>query len=120
MNYDAINGAFETLGAVAVWANVYRITRDRVVRGVNVGSMAFFAGWGVWNLVYYPHLAQWFSFGGGILLVAGNLIWLALVGRYLSRRPQESGPASNVEICAGSPLTESSGPVDSSLKSTQR
>lgn len=48
---DAINGAFEAVGAV-------------------------FTVWGVWNLAYYPALGQWLSFVGGVVLVAGNLAWV--------------------------------------------
>lgn len=83
--YDVANGSFEVLGSVATWFNVRRLLRDRVVHGVDYRSMAFFAAWGLWNLVYYPHLDQWFSFAGGVLLVTGNLAWLSL-GLYYKMR----------------------------------
>lgn len=83
--YDVVNGAFEVLGAIATWFNVRTLIRDRIVRGIDYRSMAFFAGWGLWNLVYYPHLNQWASFAGGTLLVAGNGAWL-LLRLYYSRR----------------------------------
>jgi hypothetical protein len=80
--YDIVNGVFETVGALATWANVRRIRRDRRVAGVNFYSMAFFAGWGLWNLIYYPHLDQWASFVGGVLLVSGNVVWTVYAIRY--------------------------------------
>jgi predicted membrane channel-forming protein YqfA (hemolysin III family) len=80
--YDIVNGSFEVLGAIATWSNVRRLRRDKHVSGVNWYSMAFFAAWGLWNLVYYPHLNQWASFVGGILLVMGNLVWTALAIYY--------------------------------------
>lgn len=76
--FDAINGFFEVLGAIATWRNFFRLRHDRAIAGVNWTSMAFFAAWGVWNLVYYPSLHQWFSFIGGAFLVAGNLAWVGL------------------------------------------
>lgn len=76
---DAINGGFELVGAVFVWANVVRLRRDRVVRGVYWPTMGFFAAWGFWNLWYYPSLDQWFSFAAGIVLVAGNAAWVVMV-----------------------------------------
>lgn len=80
--FDVINAGFELFGAVAAWANVVRIRRDRYVSGVSIPSMAFFASWGVWNLVYYPHLGQWLSAGAGLLLVIANITWLLLYIRY--------------------------------------
>lgn len=73
-----VNGLFEAVGAIATWANAYRLWRDRTVSGIHPASNSFFAAWGLWNLVYYPHLSQWVSFMGGALLVAGNLVWTYL------------------------------------------
>lgn len=80
--YDIVNGSFEVVGAIATWANVRRLIVDKRLQGVNWYSMAFFAAWGLWNLVYYPHLNQWASFVGGVLLVSGNLVWVALALKY--------------------------------------
>ena len=56
--------------------------RDKQSRGVDPFATAFFTGWGFWNLYYYPHLAQWASFTGGLLIVTGNAIWLYYMWRY--------------------------------------
>lgn len=79
---DIANGVFELIGAVAVWMNVRRIRRDKVVKGVDWRAMAFFWTWGMFNLLYYPSLHQWFSFLGGLALVAGNTLWVVLALRY--------------------------------------
>lgn len=84
---DVINGSFELLGAVATWGNAHRLWRDRVVRGVDWRSMAFFCTWGLWNLIYYPNLGQWLSTVGGAALVVGNLAWVAM---YFTFRPKKS------------------------------
>lgn len=85
MNFDLVNGIFETLGAVAIWANVRRIVRDKMVRGIDWRVTLFFSAWGYWNLFYYPALNQWFSFAGGLALVAGNTVWVALAIKYRGR-----------------------------------
>lgn len=79
---DVVNGAFEMLGAVAIWGNVRRILRDKMLKGVDWRVTLFFSAWGYWNLFYYPHLGQWFSFAGGLALVAGNTVWVALALKY--------------------------------------
>lgn len=81
--FDAINGVFEAGGAILVWNNFRRLRRDKLVRGVDWRVTAFFSAWGFWNAVaYYPSLHQWFSFAGGIALVAGNCAWLTLALKY--------------------------------------
>lgn len=72
---DTINGSFELFGGVVNIFNIRAILRDQQVRGVSWGVTAFFVCWGLWNLFYYPHLHQWASFIGGMVLVGTNIIW---------------------------------------------
>lgn len=82
-NYpDLVNGSFEMFGAFATLVNVLKIAKDKKTRGVNGGSMMFFLSWGIWNLYYYPHLDQWASFTGGLIMTTLNLIWLLLWWKY--------------------------------------
>lgn len=83
---DVVNGIFESLGAVAIWGNVRRILRDKMLKGVDWRVTLFFSSWGYWNLFYYPSLDQWFSFAGGLALVAGNTLWVALALKYRNRK----------------------------------
>lgn len=79
---DCVNGAFELGGSYFVWLSVARLRRDRQVRGVDWRTTAFWSLWGLWNLLYYPSLAQWASFVGGVAVVGVNLWYLALLLRY--------------------------------------
>lgn len=80
---DLINGGFELVGALFTWRNFLQLRRDRTIAGVYWPTTAFMVAWGLWNLVYYPSLAQWASFIGGVLLVAGNVAWVALAIRIM-------------------------------------
>jgi len=84
MEVDKINGIFEVIGAFFVWKNVTALYRDKVIKGVYWPATAFFAVWGLWNLVYYPSLNQWWSFLGGIALVSGSITWVILALGYRS------------------------------------
>jgi hypothetical protein len=85
MNPDFFNGAFELTGAFMLARNVLQIHRDKLVRGVHWMPTLFFASWGFWNLYYYPSLAQWWSFAGGIAIVTVNVAWFVLMVYYLWR-----------------------------------
>lgn len=82
MNPDLINGCFEIAGALFNLLNVRRLIRDKQLHGVRWEPTAFFTAWGVWNLFYYPALDQWYSFAGGVAIVAVNAVWVGLVAWY--------------------------------------
>lgn len=79
---DLINGLFELFGGLLNWMNVWKIYKDKTLRGVLWYPTLLFAVWGFWNLFYYPHLEQWLSFFGGLVIVAGNSVWVFLAVRY--------------------------------------
>lgn len=73
---DLVNGGFEAFGAWSAWANVKRLRRDRVVKGVVWQFTVVWQLWGMWNLYYYWGLHQYFSWVAGAALCAGNTAWL--------------------------------------------
>lgn len=80
---DIINGIlFELGGAASIWLHVWQILKDKRSAGVSKLAVLFFNGWGIWNLYYYPHLHQWWSFAGGLFIVVGNSGWLSLMWKY--------------------------------------
>lgn len=79
---DLINGLFEFFGGALSWLNVRHLLRDKKVRGVSLVPSAVFTVWGFWNCFYYPHLGQWLSFSGGVVIVGANAVWIALAWRY--------------------------------------
>jgi hypothetical protein len=76
MTPDIINGVIEFVGSLLTWMNVRRVIQDKGHAGIYVPAVAFFMTWGLWNLFYYPHLGQWWSFHGGLSLVAANISWI--------------------------------------------
>ncbi len=83
MNWnDITNGLFELIGGVLLYLNVKEIKKSRIVSGVHWGPAIFFTTWGLWNLHYYPSLNQWFSFVGGLGVVAMNTWWILLYFKY--------------------------------------
>lgn len=77
MTPDQINATFEFGGAVFLCANVVQLHHDKEVKGVHWAPVVLFMCWGVWNLFYYPHLDQPYSFMAGILVVLVNAVWFS-------------------------------------------
>ena len=82
---DLINGGFELFGAPFILLSILKIHKEKKVHGVNWLHPGYFTAWGVWNLYYYPHLEQWASFAGGVLLTILNVVWVWQLA-YYSRR----------------------------------
>lgn len=80
---DIVNGAFELLGTPFILMSVFKIFKDKKVRGINWKHPVYFTAWGFWNLFYYPHLNQWWSFAGGCGIVVTNFIWVSAMGYYI-------------------------------------
>jgi len=79
---DQINAAFEFGGAIAVIPSILAAMRDKRIMGLSIWSTVFFASWGWWNLIYYPHLDQIWSAWAALLLAATNSVYLYLIWKY--------------------------------------
>ena len=85
-----INGVFEFGGSLMLWRNVVALYRDKVFKGVRLESTAFFALWGLWNLFYYPHLSQWWSFTGGLSITVANCVWVSQMVYYARQQKRNA------------------------------
>jgi len=79
---DLINGLYESLGGFFILLSIFKLLREKQVHGISWVHVLFFTTWGYWNLYYYPHLNQWWSFVGGLAVVLANSIWFVLLIYY--------------------------------------
>lgn len=77
-----INAGFESFSGLLMLLNCRALYRDKGYQGINIVAQVGFTAWGFWNLFYYPHLGQWMSFCGGLVLVLANVLWIALAFYY--------------------------------------
>ena len=89
MNPDMINGLLESIGGLFIVGSIFQLYKDKRVLGIYWPHPIFFTAWGFWNLFYYPHLEQWFSFYGSVFLVVANAIWLGQIIYYKRELPHE-------------------------------
>ncbi len=83
---DQINGLFELVGALFILNHCRVLYKDKQVRGVSILSTAFFFLWGVWNVFYYPHLDQRYSFYAGLCITAANTLWIVMLVHYSRKK----------------------------------
>ncbi len=85
MTPDIINGLFEIIGALLTWMSIKRVIADKGYAGIYAPAVIFFMSWGIWNLFYYPHLGQWWSFAGGCAILVSNASY-GILGLYYKRK----------------------------------
>ena len=83
---DLINALFEFGGCLALIPSIRAILRDKCVQGFSIYAPIFFTSWGWWNILYYPHLDQFWSAIAAVLLAITNSIYLVLVFKYRRAR----------------------------------
>jgi len=88
--YDKLNGLFELVGGVFVMLSVYRLYKDKKVRGVSFVSVGYFTLWGYWNIHYYANLDQWVSLIGSLSVTSINTVWLGMLIYYIRKEKHES------------------------------
>lgn len=90
---DAINGLFESLGAVFILTSIVKLHREKMVRGVSWIHAAFFTTWGYFNLWFYFDVGLYMSWAGGIGVVIANTIWLGQLVYYSREGGRREVPA---------------------------
>ncbi len=75
MTPDHINGLFELAGSANIWWCCWCVYKHKGYAGVTPAILIFFCSWGGWNLYYYPHLMQQWSFVGGISMFIADVAW---------------------------------------------
>lgn len=79
---DIVNGSFELIGAIIGWANVYKLTKDKAVKGIYWPLTVFYTVWAGWNIYYYPYLHQPLSTIGGACMLTASAAWVILAFKY--------------------------------------
>lgn len=72
---DMVNSAFEAAASLFILNHCRVLWASGQAHGVSLLSSLFFWAWGGWNVFYYPHLGQLFSFYAGIAVLAANSFW---------------------------------------------
>lgn len=73
---DMINASFEMAASIFILNHARALWQSKQAHGISLLSTIFFASWGCWNIFYYPHIGQTYSFYAGIAVLIANLVWV--------------------------------------------
>lgn len=85
MNWpDIVNASFEWGAAGAIALSIRRLFIEKVVKGYDPVTIAFFTVWGAWNIYFYgPALGLLFSWVAGVAVFVTNCVWLYYAHHFL-------------------------------------
>lgn len=92
---DTANGLFEAFGAVFILFSIFRLYKDKEVKGIHLAHPLFFWAWGLWNCFYYPAVGSFFSFFAGIAVLITNSIWMTMIFYYRRERATDHWVKTN-------------------------
>lgn len=82
MSPDLINGLIECGFGLMRLLDIKAAYKAKRVQGVSLIPVVAACGWGVWNIYFYNHIDQWYSFLGGLVILSTNLWWLYVAIKY--------------------------------------
>jgi hypothetical protein len=83
---DFLNGSLELVCAGMLYLDVRTLLKHKTVQGISIIARTFFWGWSIWNLWWYPHLHQTFSFVGALAVMLPQTFWLGMLIRYKTKK----------------------------------
>lgn len=86
ISHDLITGLVNTVAGLLVWTNVYRVWKDKQVKGANLLPAVYFTVAGSWQVYFLFSLHQLFAVVGGLTIMFGNLSWVLLATYYRYRK----------------------------------
>ena len=79
---DALNSLFEYSGAVVIIGNCLKLIKQKEFKGSSIWGIVFNISCGGWNLFYYFHLNQYFSWVAGLSIFIAHCWWIYLILYY--------------------------------------
>lgn len=104
---DLINGLFELAGALAGFLNIATLLKHKRVKGFAPLAYIYFTTWGLWNCFYYPHLGQWISLAGTIVITISNGLYAGLALYFI--RKEKHGIENGTRINEGRRINRKTG-----------
>ncbi len=82
INFDVVNSVMVLTAGGFIAVSVWKLYKDKLVRGVSPIHVGFFSAYGLWHIFFFSSLDQWWSVVGGIVAATMNTIWLTQIIYY--------------------------------------
>ena len=79
---DGFNGILGVVATSTILITIYKLYKEKLVRGISIYQAGFFMCLSYWNIYYYLHLNQLFSFYSAFVLSIASTIWVIQIVYY--------------------------------------
>jgi len=77
MKGDLVNSLFMFIAIIFNCMNIYKLNKDKEVKGISIIPNIYYVLWGSWNIYFYAANKSKLSFIAGIGVVITGLIWVS-------------------------------------------
>ena len=86
--YDQINGGFIFVAALFYVLNLFKLMKDKDVKGISKVSIIFFSFWNIWTLFFFLMVTEfWWTIGAYVLVSVLNVTYIILMIKYTRKKP---------------------------------
>ena len=86
--YDQINSGFIFVAALFYVLNLFKLMKDKDVKGISKVSIMFFSFWNIWTLFFFLMVTKfWWTIGAYGIVAALNVVYIILMIKYTRKKP---------------------------------
>jgi len=81
--YDQINSGFVLIAALFYLLNLFKLIKDKEIKGISKISIGFFSLWNVWTLFFFIKISEyWWTIGAYVVVAILNIAYITLMIKY--------------------------------------
>ena len=81
--YDQINSGFIFIAALFYVLNLFKLIKDKDVKGISKLSIVFFSLWNIWTLFFFLMVTEfWWTITAYIIVSVLNVTYIILMIKY--------------------------------------
>lgn len=83
--YDTVNSIFVFAASIFYILNLYKLYKDKQVKGISIASLVFFSCWNIWTLIFFLSTDYIYTTISYVLVSIINIIYLSLLYYYYKK-----------------------------------
>lgn len=81
--YDKVNGGFVCVAALFYALNLFKLIKDKEIKGISKVSIAFFSIWNIWTLFFFIAVSKyWWTISAYVAVAILNIAYIVLMVKY--------------------------------------
>lgn len=85
--YDQINSGFIFIAGIFYVLNLFKLIKDKDVKGISKLSICFFSVWNIWTLFFFLMVSEfWWTIAAYGIVAVLNVVYIILMIKYTRKK----------------------------------